>query len=450
MSFLINLLKPAPHLPEIQDVAEVDKKYAYWRLRILYSICIGYAFYYITRKSFIFAMPGIIEELQFDKAQLGFLGSIFSITYGISKFTSGMMSDRSNPRYFMAFGLILTGISNIFFGLSSSLLLFAIFWGINGWFQGFGAPPCVRFLTQWYSHGERGSWWSIWAVSHNVGAFLTPWIVAYAMQHWGWRYGVYVPGIICIIGGLFLINRLRDSPQSMGLPPISKYRNDYGDVASVTSEEEQKQSAIQVLFHSILKNKFIWMLAIAYFFIYVVRMGIGDWTALYLIETKNYSNIGANGTASLFEVGGFFGILFAGWSSDRMFGARRAPINIIFSLAILLSVIFFWWVPNGYPMLDSIAVFCLGFTVFGPQMLIGVAAAELVHQDAVATSNGFISLMAYLGAAVAGYPLGKITHEWGWTGFFVSLAAAGILTFLILLPMWSLAESKIEHQKAEG
>ena len=88
------------------------------------------------------------------------------------------MADRSNPRYLMGFGLILTGLFNIFFGLSSSVLVFAIFWGLNGWFQGWGWPPCNRLLTHWYSQKERGRWWGAWNTSHSVGGALIPIIVA--------------------------------------------------------------------------------------------------------------------------------------------------------------------------------------------------------------------------------------------------------------------------------
>src|SRR5260370_37463893 len=109
----LKIFQPDPYIPEIKDSEVVKKDYTYWRIRILYSMFIGYALYYFTRKSFTFAMPGIIAELGFDKSQLGILASIFSITYGISKFTSGIISDRSNARYFMAFGLIINGVFNI-------------------------------------------------------------------------------------------------------------------------------------------------------------------------------------------------------------------------------------------------------------------------------------------------------------------------------------------------
>lgn len=442
MSSILSVFKPDPYLPEIQDENKVKSMYHYWRIRILYSMFIGYALYYFTRKSFIFAQPGIIEDLHFTKGQLGYISSVFSISYGLSKFLSGILSDRSNPRYFMAFGLFMTGVANIFFGLSSSFLLFALFWGINGWFQGFGWPPCARFLTHWYSQSERGSWWSTWNVSHNVGAFMIPWVVGGALQYLDWRYAMYIPGVICIAGSLFLINRLRDTPQSLGLPPIEKFRQDWVGASKDEVEHEHELSTREILMDHVLKNPYIWLLAASYFFVYVVRTGVNDWSAIYLIEEKGYTKLGANGTVSLFEVGGFVGSLAAGWSSDYLFKAMRGPVNVIFAVLVLLSILLFWYAPSNIPYIDSISIFFLGVTIFGPQMLIGVHAAELAHKKAAATSTGFIGLMAYIGAATAGGPLGSIIESFGWESFFICMAVCSAISILFLLPLWGVKETK--------
>lgn len=448
MNKLLAFLQPAPHIPEIKDKELVRTEYKYWRIRILYSMFIGYAFYYFTRKSFTFAMPGLIQDLGFDKSQLGILGSILSITYGVSKFASGVIGDRTNPRYMMAIGLMLTGVFNICFGLSSSIFFFALFWGLNGWFQGFGWPPCARFLTQWYSHSERGSWWSTWNVSHNVGGFLIPWVAGVALQYFGWRYAMYIPGVLCILVGFFLINRLRDTPQSLGLPPIEKYRNDFVDKIEAEGGEKNLSSK-KILIDYVLKNPYIWLLAVAYFFVYAVRTGINDWTALFLVESKGYSSIGANGCVSLFEVGGFFGSLAAGWSSDRLFGAKRGPINVLFAIGMFLSIGLFWFVPQGHTWIDSVVMFFIGFTIFGPQMMIGLAAAELSHKKAAATSTGFVGFFAYIGAAFAGYPLGSITQSWGWEGFYWSLLFCCIISAILLLPLWSITATTMRPIRSQ-
>lgn len=440
MTSIFDIFKPAPYIEPIKNEQVVDETYRYWRIRILYSMFIGYAFYYFTRKSFSIAMPGLIQELHFDKSQLGLLGSIFSVTYGFSKFASGFLADRTNPRYLMAFGLIATGVVNILFGMSSSIILFAIFWGLNGYFQGFGWPPCARFLTQWYSHSERGSWWSTWNVSHNVGAFLILYIGGFCLQYLGWRYAMFVPGVICIFGGFFLINRLRDTPQSLGLPTVEAWRNDYGSSKAVF-EDESRLTTREILMEYVFKNKYMWFLAFAYFFVYGVRTGMNDWMALYLIEAKGYSAAGANVTASFFEVGGFTGSLTAGWASDKLFRARRGPVNVLFACCMCLSILGFWMIPADMHWLNAICIALVGFSIFGPQMLIGVAAAEMSHKKAAATATGFVGLFAYIGAAVAGYPLGKITQVYGWEGFFWSLFICSFIALLFLLPLYGVTEN---------
>lgn len=441
MSGFINYFKQTAAASQIEDPNEVNKLYKYWRIRIFYSMFIGYALYYFTRKSFTYAMPGLIADLGFDKKDLGLLGSILAISYGVSKFASGILSDRSNPRYFMAFGLMMTGVFNIFFGFSSSLLLFAIFWGLNGWFQGFGWPPCARFLTYWYSQSERGSWWSSWNVSHNLGAAITPWIIGFCLYLTGdWRVGMYVPGVLCILGGLFLIDRLRDTPQSLGLPSVEAYRNDHMGLKNQEGSDSLPWK--DLLIEYVLKNKYIWFLTAAYFFVGAVRTGINDWTALFLLEKKGYAIMKSNILASMFEVGGFFGSLAAGWGSDYIFKAKRGPVNVIFSLGMMLAITAFWYVPEGYAYLDGVALFAIGFFTFGPQLLIGMCAAELSHKKAAATATGFAGCFCYLGAAAAGYPLGRILEASGWDAFFWSLTSCCGILALLLVPLWNVKESK--------
>jgi len=438
---MFNFLRAAPCVPEIQDPEVVKKKYSYWRLRVFLGMYLGYAFYYFTRKSFTFAMPALQSELGLEKWELGLIGSILSVSYGASKFVSGILGDRSNPRYFMATGLILTGVFNILFGLSSLFWLFAVFWGLNGWFQGWGSAGCAKLLTHWYSQSERGRWWSFWSTSQNLGGVLMPIFVPVCAQLFGWSYSMLVPGVIGITMGLCLILFLRDTPQSIGLPPIEKYRGDYG---VKTASLEKKMRGRDILFEYVLRNKFIWVLAFSYFFVYVIRIAVNDWSMLYLMEVKGYAPLEAGLCVCWFEIGGVFGSLVAGWSSDLLFKGRRNPVNAIFVTAILFLIIAFrFYVAPSY-LIDAAFLFLFGFFIFGPQMLIGMAAAELSHKKAAATANGFVGTFAYLGAATAGAPLGAITKLWGWDSYLVALALCAAAALGLLLPLWSVRASPKE------
>jgi OPA family sugar phosphate sensor protein UhpC-like MFS transporter len=434
MSTLIDRLKPPQHKPEITDQETVKKCYNHWRVRVFYSMYIGYALYYLTRKCLAFAMPSLILDLGYDKGQLGLLTTTLAISYGVSKFVSGLIGDRSNPRYFMAIGLIATGIFNILFGLSSSLFFLTLFWGLNGWFQGFGWPPCTRLLSHWYSKSERGRWWSIWATSQNIGGSIIPLCVAYLAQTHGWRVAMIVPGILVIFGGFFLMNRLCDTPQSLGLPPVEKFRSDYP--VNAPREIEKELSIREILFTYVLNNKFLWILGLGNFFVYLIRQAINDWTILYLVETKGYSQLGAGTVVFWFEMGGIAGGILAGWASDRVFSGNRGPVNVLFCLLSIGAILAFKNSPGNFQFLDSSLIFLIGLFIFGPIILIGIAAAELSHKKAAATATGFIGCIAYLGAAMAGYPLGIITQTFGWEGYFLTLSICSVLATLSLLPLW--------------
>lgn len=432
---ILELFKAPPPAPEMQDQQEIKQDYNYWRWRVFFGMYVGYVFFYFTRKSLTFAMPLLMKDLGLQISDLGILSSILSITYGMSKFFSGMLSDRSNARYFMATGLILTGVFNICFGMTSSVLFFAIFWALNGIFQGWGWPPCARLLTHWYSQKERGTWWGITSTSHSVGGALIPFVAAYCAESWGWRFALYIPGVLCILVGLYIMNRLRDTPRSLGLPPVEKFKNDY---PAAKADDDKDISAKDMLFKHVLSNKLIWLLAISYFFVYVIRQAINDFGALFLIESKGYSMLAASSSIFWFEVGGIVGTLAAGWGSDKIFKGRRAPVNVLFSFGVILSIIGLYYSPPGFLILDFSLMFCIGFLIFGPQMLIGMAAVELSHKKAAGTSNGFVGWVAYLGAATAGYPISKVAAEWGWYGFFCALSVCGAIAVILLLPLWKI------------
>jgi len=435
---VLDRLKPELPQGEIESADEIKAKYKYWRIRIFYSIYVGYALFYFTRKSFTFSMPALINDLGFDKADLGFLGTLLAVTYAISKFVSGMISDKSSLRILMGVGLILTGVLTIFVGLSSSVLFFAIFLGLNGFFQGWGSPPCAKLLTYWYSQTERGRWWGWWNTSHNIGGAVIPILCAFAIQAFGWRYAMYLPGTMAIIVGIILINRIRNSPKQLGLPTIEKYRNDYPeDVEKGEVEKEKNLSTKEILFEHILKNKFIWILAISYFFVYIVRISIYDWVQLYLMEEKGYTLMVAGSCVFWFEIGGIFGSLAAGYLSDTVFKGRRGPVNILFTVGVIGNLMVLWFIPSASLLTISIATFVFGFLIFGPQMLIGMAAAELVSKEAAGTATGFAGLFAYAGAACAGWPVGRLIEDFGWPAFFLLLSICASIAVLLLVPLWS-------------
>jgi OPA family sugar phosphate sensor protein UhpC-like MFS transporter len=77
----------------------------------------------------------------------------------------------------------------------------------------------------------------------------------------------------------------------------------------------------------------------------------------------------------------------------------------------------------------------------------GLNAAELSHKKADVTSNGFVRFFAYIGAACTGYPLGYITHEWGWQGFYWALLGCCVIALVLLALLWSISAATMKSKK---
>ena len=435
MTSIIDLFKPAAHIAPIECSEEQSKKYKYWRFRILYAMFIGYAVYYLTRGTLAIVMPEL-KLLGYDEIYLGWMITFFQVSYGVSKFVNGLLADKANARYFMAWGLIFSGVVSLLFGVTGSIVGLLIFWTLNGWFQGCGSAPCHRLLSHWYSPSERGRWWSVWNTSHNVGAAVLPLIGAYFLVQYSWEYVLFVPGFIAIFSGFFLINRLRDTPQSLGLPSVEEYRNDFPPESS-KDQIDKELSFREILGKYIFSNKLLWILAVAYFMVYVIRWTISHWAFYFLVDSHNYEVWQAAKCIWWYEIGGFFGSIAAGWFSDLVFKGNRPIVNFCFFLGMVpfLSLFSYFSSIGASPVILQAVMGGIGFFVFGPQMLLAVHAVEVTHKNASATAVGFLGIIAYLGAAMTGGPLGHFVKHGGWENVFTLLQICGVLGALSCLPL---------------
>ena len=130
---MIGLLKPPPH-KELLPKEKIDSTYTRLRWQVFIGVFIGYAGYYLVRKNFSLVMPDLVEH-GYSKGELGIISSAISIAYGLSKFLSGSVSDRSNARIFLSLGLVLSALTIFSLGtipvLTSSVTIMFILLFIN-------------------------------------------------------------------------------------------------------------------------------------------------------------------------------------------------------------------------------------------------------------------------------------------------------------------------------
>jgi OPA family glycerol-3-phosphate transporter-like MFS transporter/OPA family sugar phosphate sensor protein UhpC-like MFS transporter len=417
----------------ILPYATVDSSrgYAYFRPRILLWTIVGYAMFYFVRKNLSVAMPVMEAQLGISKSQLGLFLTMHGLLYGVSKFANGVLGDRCNARWFMAAGLIGSAVLNICFGMSSVVLWLGILWMANGWVQGMGFPPCARLLTHWFSPRELATKMSIWNTSHSIGAGAVVILCGYLVDHFNnWRLCFFVPATIAIVAAVLLAIFLRDTPAAVGLPEVEGTH----DADAPQAGEDPPPEQGRFLRDKVFSNQYIWIIALANFFVYTIRYSVLDWGPTLLKEAKGVTLAHAGWMVAAFEIAGVVGMLAAGWITDRFFGGRGARTCVVCMICCAAAIALFWLVPAKQVLPATLALIAAGFFIYGPQALVGIAVANLATKRAAATAVGLTGIFGYASGILSGWGLGTLVERYSWNhGFVAMLIAAGVGTLLFIL-----------------
>jgi phosphoglycerate transporter family protein len=437
---VLSVFRPPSDAPPMTgSEAEIRSRYKYFRIRQLYTTFSGYAVFYFVRKNIAVAIPALQSELKLSNSQMGAMLTVHDLVYGTAKFVNGFLGDRTNPRIIMPLGLVLSAIMNIAFGLSAGFATLALFWTLNAWFQGMGFPPCARVLSHWFSPNERGTYWGIWNTSHQVGAAIILVGSGFLVSNYGWRSCFIVPGVVSVVVALWLFERLRDTPGSLGLPPVEAYKGESAATSNGTVADAAMNPLEFRLFvrRRVFGNKYIWFAAIANFFVYAIRYGFVNWAIKYLHSAKGFSLEYAGGTMAAFEIAGLAGSLLAGWMTDRWFSGRRGPMCVVYMGLLSLMILLFWQVPTTSAPANVCMLTSIGFLVYGPQFLVGVMVTDLATKQAAASAIGLTGLFGYSSGLLSGFGFGWILDHYSWNGAFGTLAACAVAGTLLFALTWN-------------
>ncbi len=394
-----------PDKPVIQDQDRVDKLYKKSRRGILPAITIGYGSYYTCRLALSVVKKPLIDNGIFTVSQIGAIGSAIFFGYAFGKLINGFLADHSNLRKLFTTGLLCSAIINLIMGSVGVFWIFLALWGLNGWFQSFGAPSSMVTLANWFSNHERGRYYGIWSAAHSIGEGLT-FMGTSAMVSWfGWRAGFLTPGLFCIVVAIAVFVFMRDRPRTLGLPAIADWKRDYGKVVEVPEKVPGHEHANTVsLQFSIFKQPALWILAIASACMYITRYAVDSWGIFYLQEAKGYSLLEAGTVLGLNTFAGIAGSVAYGFISDKLFNARRPPVTLIYGLVEISALYVIFFAPVDSVVIITAAFAVYGFTLSGLLAVIaGLFPMDIMPKRAAGAVIGFMGIISYFGAAVQEY-----------------------------------------------
>ncbi|KAM9782025.1 glucose-6-phosphate exchanger SLC37A2 isoform X1 [Syngnathus typhle] len=402
------------------------------------------------------------------KTLFGVLDNSFLVAYAIGMFFSGIFGERLPLRYYLSFGMLMSGLFTCLFGLGfywkiHSLGYYAVIQVFNGLMQTTGWPAVVACVGNWFGKGKRGFIMGVWNSHTSVGNILGS-LIAGVFVSSAWGLSFIVPGIIIASTGVLCFFFLVEKPEDVDCSPPQHHNdseNESGEtepllqspahVANgsvvVDTPDDSAGHSEAISFYGALSIPGVVEFSLCLLFAKLVSYTFLYWLPLYISNVAHFEAKEAGDMSTLFDVGGIVGGIMAGLVSDYT-GGRATTCCVMLLLAAPMLFLYNHIGQRSLGTTIGMLLLC-GALVNGPYALITTAvSADLgTHESlrgnsrALSTVTAIIDGTGSVGAALGPLLAGVISPS-GWNNVFYMLISADVLACLFL--------ARLVYKEAQG
>lgn len=351
-------------------------------------------------------MPDYLGTFGVAGAALGSLIAVFSFAQFIFSPISGSLSDRHGRKRIIIFGLILYGVSQLAFGLSTELWMLFVARFFSGIGSAFLIPPMMAFVADITTFEERGRGMGLLGASMSLGFMIGPGIGGF-LSKFGLQFPFYFAAgaaLFAAILSLYILPNPAPSPAAENGPRRSE--NLFMQIAQSTK-----------------KSYFVVLLVM-----FVFSFGLANFQStisLYVGIKYDYTPLMI---AVIITVGGFVGVIIQTFIINRLFKRygemRIILVNLVIAAIAMLGITF---VNMFWSILLVATIFSTATALLRPAVNTLVSKLAGSEQGyAAGMMNAYMSLGNMVGPALAGF-----VFDWKMTAPYFLGTAILLICFLI-------------------
>lgn len=323
---------------------------------------------YLDRLNLGIAGKYIQDELSLSTHSMGWVFSAFLLGYALFQVPGGWAGDRYGPKNILTGAILLwslftalTGLApelvlNRWIGVAGSLMLVRFLVGVG---EAANSPNNNKIVSNWIGSEHRGVGSSFTILGIGIGGAVTPPLIAWLMQHWGWRSSFYLSGLVglfvVLIWEWYVTNTPEEHQQvnSEELALIGRDRSAAGKKGRVLRKAPWKK---------MLSNLSVWGVLLGYmcqgFPIYFYH----TWFFIYLVRVRHLSVTQGGLWASTPYLAISILAPTGGWFSDfavRRVG-KRAGRKLAVAVGMVGSAIMIWTGGAASAKSEAITLLAIG------------------------------------------------------------------------------------------
>lgn len=415
------------------------------QLKVFFSMIILFTFYSAINYNLGAATPYIQSDLNISNSRFGIIFTTFSIIYAIGMFINGFLGDRFSAKTMMIIGAVGGIISNVLFGMSGSLTLFVILWGMNAYFLSMGWAPGCTILLNWFPAQRWGLFMGIYTAFAYLGGILIYPLAGFLITNFGWRFTFWITPILLLIWIFVFVVNVQDSPEKAGMKTEwSKARNEKEQEEPGNQEEQEKIGLRE--YWAVISHPKLNLVYLSLICSQIVRYGLLNWIIKILITPIALGGYGiglvtATTIATSIHFGGAFFAITMGYISDKTFRGTRWQVIFLGSIMSGIALIGLSLCGtnlgsmSGGPLLIGAMLFLAGGGVQGVQSPLLNLPGDIMGRRLGGTGNGIACGWSYVGASLTGVALGALFDSYGYMSGLFCLALVSIIGGLVIIPV---------------
>ena len=416
------------------------------RMFLVFWLFVLSAVAFLDRTNISIAGPAIRSELGIDNVRLGWVFSAFLIGYAGFQVVGGWLADRLGSRRILAFGVLWWGAFTALTAaisprLPHALLLVILVRVALGMGEAVVYPASNHFVARWIPVAERGkaNGWIFAGV--GAGAGLTPPLLNWIIQHFGWRASFWFSALIGVLVGTIWFLIARDTPEEH--PLVTKEELTKIEAGRSTDLALNAPSTNTLPWQALVLNRNVLAMTLSYFSFGYVAWIFFSWFFIYLAQVRKLDLK----SSALYSMIPFLAMtaccLLGGAITDaltRRYGLRLGRCGIA-TFALALTSVFLVLGPRAQsPQLASIILAGGAGALYLAQSSFWSVSADISGKRSGMVS-GVMNMGGQLGGAVTASLTPYIAGRYGWNAaFFVAatLALIGACLWLLIDPGQSL------------
>lgn len=415
--------------------------YRYWVLIVLSLVTFTN---YLDRATVSVAVDEIKAEFNMNDIQMGFLLSQFVWGIVIVIPLIAYLLQRFGARSVGGYGVLGFSLMTLFTPFSTGFYSFAFFRLGLGAFEAPTFPVNSFFARKWFPRRDRAKAVSAYMAASFAGlAFAVPvltWILGVFAT---WRAVFVFGGIVGIVVSIIWFLSIRsDDPSKSRF--VSKEELEYIQSDSPDAKDNKVKARasfrdwVAVLTHRRLVGLYIGAFStstIVFFFI--------SWFPNYLKSNLGFDlRSGALYLSSAPYIAGIFGMLFAGWLSDRLVKAGFTPGNarkVTVTVGLTGSIpLLFIPIMGGAPRWALFSLVIVVFFFAGMANTAWLLASEIATPRLLGLTTGvygfWVNLFGASSPLVVGFILQFTGHNYGAVFTYLGIAALiGVIAYVFVI-----------------